>query len=349
MNKTNEYKDYKKITEVRNANEFLQEQDEKCLVIYSKTAVTNNNIDISNKNFKTFSTKELSKEKAFLDQKFKTLNYKRIISIGGGSAMDMGKYLSSKFHVELVVIPTMLSTNAYATNKVALRVENQVQSLDATTPSKIILDPVLLKNSKTMNLYGLIDIFSIYTALNDWTLAIKYNQEEKHKAYNQAKKILDETIHFVWQNESIDIGESIEFIYRMIGESGLITNEFGCGKPESGSEHIFAKGLEKEMDVPHAVSVTNGMYLMMLAQEKIMKSKKQKEQSENVRKTLLKLGMPQLNKKYNITFNTIEKILLNLKPREDRFTVVNLIKDDMNMKKEILGEYKTMMKEWVDE
>ena len=69
-----------------------------------------------------------------------TKEYEKIISIGGGTATDIGKYLSYKFKKDLICIPTMLSTNAYSTNKVALKVNNKIETLDAVLPVEILLD-----------------------------------------------------------------------------------------------------------------------------------------------------------------------------------------------------------------
>ena len=83
--------------------------------------------------------------------------------------------------------------------------------------------------------------------------------------YENANNLLNKIIDYTTENEKKIIEKDIKFIYEAIGESWLITNRFESGKPESGSEHIFAKALEKEIDIPHAFSVSNGIILMILS------------------------------------------------------------------------------------
>lgn len=89
---------YNDITRIVNVNEYLNNLNILCLVIYSETSLQKNDIDLSNNNFVLYSTKEITKEKKKIDDFFKnTKEYEKIISIGGGTATDIGKYLSYKF------------------------------------------------------------------------------------------------------------------------------------------------------------------------------------------------------------------------------------------------------------
>ena len=328
-----------------NIKEYLSETKEKSIIIYSNTSIEKNNIKIENKNIELISTNKITKNKEKIDNYFKNFDYKKIISIGGGTALDIGKYLSSKYKIDMIAVPTMLSTNAYSTNKVALIINDKVTSIDAVSPKEVYFDKELLLNSQENNLYGLVDIFSISTALNDWKLAIKYNKEKKSKEYFEAKKLLANTIDYVSTHDKKNIGSDIEFIFKIIGESGLITNRYGSGKPESGSEHIFAKAVEKEISIPHAVSVTNGIILMILAQNMIYNYR---NKNKDIIAILKELGMFELNKKYRITYSLIEKIFMNLKPRNDRFSVVDIIYENKDIKIKILENYKEIMEGWLD-
>lgn len=332
--------DFNTITKVINVKKFLKLDAVKSLVIYSPTSVIKNKINLDNVNFDYYSTNEITKEKSKIDKKFSTLKkYHQIISIGGGTAIDIGKYLSYKFNIKLIAIPTMLSTNAYSTNKVALVVDNKVISLDATMPTNIYFDNDVLKQSTENNLYGIVDIFSIFTALNDWNLAIKYNNEIKSNEYEWANDLLNSTMKYISNNSIASIENDVSFVYAKIGESGLITNKYGSGKPESGSEHIFAKDLEKEINIPHAISVGNGIILMTIAQYLITNNKKEYEKGMSIISLLKKMKVFELNEKYSISYGLVEKVFNNLKPRKDRYSVVDLIYNNQEIKNKILKEY----------
>lgn len=328
---------YNDITRIVNVNEYLNNLNVLCLVIYSETSLQKNEIDLSNNNFVLYSTKVITKEKKKIDDFFKnTKEYEKIISIGGGTATDIGKYLSYKFKKDLICIPTMLSTNAYSTNKVALKVNNKIETLDAVLPAEILLDINILQNSLEKNLYGMADIFSIHTALNDWRLASEFNKENITSEFKWAQQLLDLTVGYVISEKIDKIKNDAMMIYKLIGESGEITNKYGSGKPESASEHIFAKALEKEIKIPHAIAVANGILVMSIAQNFYMSD----GFDIKIYKALEKLEIYKLNKKYNITYDLIDNVFLNLKPRKDRFSVVDLIYKDEDKKNSVLVEYK---------
>jgi glycerol dehydrogenase-like iron-containing ADH family enzyme len=100
----------------------------------------------------------------------------------------------------------------------------------------------------------------------------------------------------------------------MIGESGHITNLYGCGRPESGSEHIFAKELEHRVKIPHGISVAVGITLM---------SQLQDNYSEDIQVALREIGiMSDIDNEYDLR-RSIGLSLESLLPREDRYTILN--------------------------
>lgn len=331
---------YYKITKKIDVKEYLQKLNDNCLIIYSKTSILKNDINIQKNNFKTYSTNELTIKKENIDKLIDNLDgYSKIICIGGGTATDIGKYLSSKFKKNLICIPTMLSTNAYSTDKVALLINGKKETLNATISTQILFDKNILKKSKENNLYGIADIFSISTALNDWLLAAEFNSENITSEFEWAQQLLHLTIKYILDSELTKIEEDIFIIYKLVGEAGEITNQYGSGKPESGSEHIFAKALEKEIKIPHAIAVANGILLMSISQALYMGGKF----DINPYLALKKLEIYDLNNQYNISYELISKVFLNLKPRKDRYTVVNLIYNDKEKKKKVLVEYKKII------
>ena len=47
----------------------------------------------------------------------------------------------------------------------------------------------------------------------------------------------------------------------------------------------------------------------------------------------------ELNEKYSISYGLVEKVFNNLKPRKDRYSVVDLIYNNQEIKNKILKEY----------
>ena len=300
--------------------EYLNNIKDRILFIYSPTSKEINNL-VLNDNYINFNTKELTQNVIELEERIKKLpEFDIIVAFGGGTAIDQAKFFGSRLNKKVIVIPTMISTNAYATDKVALYENNKKLTLLAKDPDIILLDKEVLKRSSLKNVYGLVDVLSIYTALNDWDLAIKYNNESIAVEYSYAHKLLLETLSFINNHTYDEIINDTYKIFELVGKAGIITDIYGSGKPESGSEHIFAKELEAIKRVPHAISVSNGILLMSLLQNKF---------SEEVLSAIKKLRVFEDEHLYGINEELLKEAFFNVKVRPDRFTIVNLNNNDL--------------------
>ena len=300
--------------------EYLNNLNGKVLFIYSPTSKDINNLELNN-NYIIFNTKELTQNVDELENRIKELpEFDIVVAFGGGTAIDQAKFFGSRLNKKVIVIPTMISTNAYATDKVALYENNKKVTLLAKDPDIILLDKEVLKRSTLKNVYGLVDVLSIYTALNDWDLAIEYNNEDISIEYSYAHKLLLETLSFINNHTYEEIINDTHKIFELVGKAGIITDIYGSGKPESGSEHLFAKELEAIKRVPHAISVSNGILLMSLLQNKF---------SEEVLSAIRKLRVFEDEHLYGINEKLLKEAFFNVKVRPDRFTIVNLDNNDL--------------------
>lgn len=323
---------YDDVSKLRNVQVYLDNIDIETLVIFSQTTIKKCNITLNNPSLKCISTKEITKVTDKIDKKIELYKgIKQVLSVGGGTATDIGKYISNKLNIKFICVPTMLSTNSYATDKVALIVNDKKVTLNAKLANLILIDKNIMEHATEFNLYGVADILSIYTALKDWDLSIKENNEVKTKEYDIAAELLDETIKYILNNDYETIASNPEKLFYLIGEAGHITNIYGCGKPESGSEHIFAKELESLIDIPHGIAVCNGIILMSIAQNNY---------SEDILNCFKKLKLFEKTKSFGVTNELIEKAFFNLKPREDRYSIVNTIYDKKELKEKIIEEFK---------
>ena len=311
------------------SRKYMENLKQNELIIYSPTSIEKNNI----KNNRCLMvnwhniTKNINKIDEFI-KKNNTISL--VVSYGGGSTIDIGKYIASILNVDFTCIPTMLSTNSYATDKVALIKENKKITLKAKIPEKIIVDNELLNLSKDENIYGLADVFSIYTALYDWKIAEKDILEKiNDNIYNMAEKLLKEVLEFVNSNELNDITKNNIMLFQFIGTAGYITNLYGTGRPESGSEHILAKEIERRINIPHGMSVSIGILIMGLMQGRNV---------FDILEAIKKLNIFEKVNKYGLNKDIIEKSLIELKPRVDRYSIVNRYENKKDKKYKILKE-----------
>lgn len=295
-------------------NQYLKNLKENALFIYSPTSLNKTNID--NNYIIKENWHNISKDIKKIDEYIKKLKgIDTVISFGGGSTIDIGKYISYKLNIKYICIPSMLSTNSYSTNKVALIDNGKKITLQAKMPDEIIIDNNILKLSKNENLYGLADVLSIYTALYDWKIANEdINEKIDKNIYNQANMLLDEVLQFINNNSFDTIIEKNMELFKFIGIAGYITNLYCTGRPESGSEHIMAKEIERNIDIPHGMSVSVGILLM---------SNVQKRFSYNIYNAIIKMKIFENSQEYGLSKELIRNCFSNLLPRKDRYSIVD--------------------------
>lgn len=74
--------DFRKITKSLEIKEFFAKDNEKTLLIYSKTTLIKNNIEKNNQNYEYISTSNITKSKNKIDALFTDLSkFKKIIAI----------------------------------------------------------------------------------------------------------------------------------------------------------------------------------------------------------------------------------------------------------------------------
>lgn len=310
--------------------DYLGNLNEKTLFIYSPTSIEK--IKLSNKQMMMENWHNISKNMIQIDKYIEKLDkIKEIVTFGGGSTIDIGKYIAYKLNIKYTCIPSMLSTNSYATNKVALIKDGKKITLDAKIPDKIIIDDDILKLSKNENLYGLADVLSIYTALYDWKIANEDIGENIDKEiYQKAENLLNEILEFVENNSLDEIVQNNIQLFKFIGIAGYITNLYGTGRPESGSEHIIAKEIERRINIPHGISVSTGILVMALMQNRDIK---------NILATIIKMKIFQNNSKYGLTKEIIEQSFFELEPKNDRYTIINKYANDKEFKQKVISKF----------
>ena len=254
---------------------------------------------------------------------------KLVIGIGGGTALDYAKYLAYKLNIDWVAIPSMLSTNAFVTNKVAVIDSTGKHTEQGKLPKTVIFDVDYLMRSPKENLYGLVDVFSIYTALVDWKIAYdKTGVEIDWKIFNRAQTLLSLALRIARSIDKLTYSiieqSTLQSIRYVVGESGKITNDYGSGRPESGSEHIFASALELAHPMSHALAVTLGIYIMDYFQTSwFIKPHIHYFSIKDI--PFNNLGIINDINDLNLSWDLILDVLKSLKPRKDKFTVVDFL------------------------
>lgn len=198
-----------------------------------------------------------------------------VFGIGGGQAVDVAKYVAWKRGMKLVLIPTIVSTNAFATRTAGLRRNGKVEYLGEACVERLIIDYRLIKTApKGLNVSGVGDILSCHTASFDWKRAWERGQEPL--GYDE--KIATRSLALV---EKIDAtfeairdvtNEGIRALVEC--EMDIVDICIGPGAPghfrsEEGSEHFFFYNVEHRTGRAfiHGWIVGLGIFLMSRLQD----------------------------------------------------------------------------------
>jgi glycerol dehydrogenase-like iron-containing ADH family enzyme len=174
-----------------------------------------------------------------------------------------------------------------------------------------------------LHLMGIADALSIYTALHDWRLAIDAGLEPFDAlTFGLAESVQRYCFEAI---EGICAADSAEAAYgeiaRILAVSGYLTKFYGSGRPESGSEHMFARATEQRPHgaghMWHGESVLLGTLLVGHLQDRRHPRLFESAARLGLRDTITELGL---------TPARIGALLLTAsRIRRDRYTIFNRI------------------------
>lgn len=190
-----------------------------------------------------------------------------VLAIGGGQAIDLGKYLAWKRGLRLVTIPTVISVDAFVTPAAAVRHNHQVKYVGEASPDPLVIDYDLIRTAPAdLNIAGAGDLLSIHTAAFDWELAHRAGKSTFPFSADdvaRAREILEDVLAV-----ADEIREVSDAGLRAIVEGYMRVNTIclpaGHYRVEEGSEHFLFYELEERLQRPfiHGHIIGLGIYLL---------------------------------------------------------------------------------------
>lgn len=206
-----------------------------------------------------------------LTEKAHTLSKKIdcIIGIGGGKAIDSGKYMAFLNHLPFMSVPTSISNDGFASSGSSLMLDGKRVSVKSAMPFGIVADLTILKSAPEKFYYsGIGDIVSKVTAGYDWEREEQLGVTTVNQfAAMIAKKSVNSVVRlpFNYIREELFIKEVVDSLIM----SGVAMEIAGNSAPASGSEHLISHALDQILEEPclHGIQVGLATYIMSVVQE----------------------------------------------------------------------------------
>jgi len=195
-----------------------------------------------------------------------------VLAIGGGQAIDLGKYLAWKRGLRLVTAPTILSVDAFVTPAAGIRRGHRVEYVGQTSPDPLVIDYDLIRTAPPeLNIAGVGDLLSIHTACFDWEIAERAGKSEypfRAEDVAKARAILSDTMAKADAIRACS-DDGLHTIVEGYMRVNTICLPAGHYRVEEGSEHYLFYELEERLKRPflHGSIVGLGVRLLSRLQD----------------------------------------------------------------------------------
>ncbi|QOR64978.1 iron-containing alcohol dehydrogenase family protein [Cytobacillus suaedae] len=195
--------------------------------------------------------------------------YDVVISIGGGTVVDYGKYIAFLRRSPFISIPTAPSNDGFASSNCSLHIEGKKTTVPAKVPYGIIVDLDIIRNApERFLLAGIGDLMSNITALYDWDFEQKHEVSTVNAfAYMLSKKAVNSFIRTPMEDIKNEL--LLKELVSSLTMGGISTVISGNSSPISGSEHLISHSLDIISSRPqmHGIQVGIATYIMSHVQE----------------------------------------------------------------------------------
>ena len=297
------------------------------------------------KNLKTFQVIDASI--AYVNQ-LSLIDFNLVIGIGGGKVIDIAKYAAYINKIPCVSIPTTISNDGICSPIAVLKEkQNKYKSLGASIPIALLVPIHLIKQSKEEStISGIGDLLSNLSAIEDWKLAKKENNEKIDDysvmiSKNAALNIFNEIKNYALLRKTKEqfIKENLETIIESLALSGIAMEIAGTSRPASGAEHLISHAIDELFHglKQHGIQVAFGMYITTFLRSEL--GYLSKNSFKEVQEVFRFLGLPTMLSAIGLTKEQLIEVLVHApQTRSDRFTILNKVRLEKSYLSEILDK-----------
>jgi len=173
-----------------------------------------------------------------------------IVAVGGGVAVDVGKYVAFLNRLPVIAVPTAISNDGFASPGASLRADGRRISAAATIPFGVVIDTTVIRNSPLRFTYsGIGDLISKYSAIADWKRSYHATGEPLNDFSAMiAMQSVDNLVNH--PVKSLDDLEFLQLVCGALVMSGVSMEVAGSSRPASGSEHLISHAYDQLADRP---------------------------------------------------------------------------------------------------
>jgi glycerol-1-phosphate dehydrogenase [NAD(P)+] len=190
-----------------------------------------------------------------------------ILGVGGGKVIDVSKLVSKRKNIDFISMPTSASHDGIASPLASIKEDKKGSvSIQAQAPIAVIADTNIIRKAPFKFLSsGCADIVSNYTAILDWKLANRlqneYYSESAAALSHMTAKLIIKSSDLIKEG----LEESARLVVKSLFSSGMAISIAGSSRPASGSEHKFSHALDKIAKKPalHGHQCGVGSIMMM--------------------------------------------------------------------------------------
>ncbi len=206
------------------------------------------------------------KEVSAVREKIEETKPQVVLGVGGGTKIDVAKLSAARQNVPFISVPTTASHDGIASPLASIKGSEKPYSVMAQAPMAIIADTsVIIHALHRYTASGCGDVIAKFTAVRDWHLAHKVNNEY-YGEYAASLALMSAKL--VAKNaEAIKPGdeEGLRVLLEALISCGVAMSIAGSSRPSSGSEHLFSHALDLIAPKPAMHGEQAGVGTIMMA------------------------------------------------------------------------------------
>lgn len=204
-----------------------------------------------------------------------------ILAVGSGTIHDLSRYVSYKWGIPFISVPTAASVDGFVSTVAAMTWNGMKKTMPAQGPLYVFADTdIFSKAPYRLTASGMSDLMGKYIALADWKIASLVTDEyicERTIALEE--EALEKTVGLIDELKEGEPEAYEQLMYALL-LSGIAMQMVGNSRPASCAEHHVShlwemKIINGEVDALHGEKVSVGLVLVRRKYEEISQAIKQ--------------------------------------------------------------------------